>query len=72
MAAMILAAPQILSTVVALVNAGIDGYATAQRVTTMIADKNAKGQPITQGDLSDAIGDDDAGKKALEDAIART
>jgi hypothetical protein len=70
MAAVLLEAPQIISAIIALVNAGVQGYASLKKTTDMIAAKNAAGQPITQGDMWGAVGDDDTAKKALEAAIA--
>lgn len=69
MAAAILSAGKLLSVVIGLVNAGVEGYGTLQKVTKMIEVRRAQGKPITQGDVWDAVGDDDAAKVVLEDAI---
>lgn len=71
MAATILGAAKLLSTVIALVDVGIDGYDTLSKVTGVIKDRQAQGKPITQGDMWSAVGDDDAGKAILEEAIRK-
>jgi hypothetical protein len=70
MAAAILSAGKLLSVVIGLVNVGIDGFGALQKVTKVIEARRAAGQPITNADLQDAIGDDDAARLALEQAIA--
>lgn len=62
-------------TAIALVNGLItlatNALANATKVSDLIAKRHASGQPITQADLDAIVGDDDAARKALQDAIAQ-
>lgn len=70
MAAAILGAAKLVTILMSFAEQGMQGYAAYQRVTAKIKERRAAGQPVTQGDVWEAVGEDDAAKKALEEAIA--
>lgn len=69
MAATIIGSAKLVSILIGLVNVGIDGFGALQKVTKLIEERRAQGKPITQGDVWEAVGDDDAAKATLEEAI---
>lgn len=62
-------AVELLSVLVALINAGTNGIAAAQKVSGLIAQRRQEGKPFTREDLDQAVGQDDAARLVLVDAI---
>lgn len=53
-----------------LITLATNALANAGKVSALIQARHAEGKPITMADLNAIVGDDDAAKKALQDAIA--
>jgi hypothetical protein len=63
-------AVELLSVIVALINAGTNGIAAAQRVSSLISQRRQEGKAFTREDLDQAVAQDDEARKVLAQAIA--
>ncbi len=65
-----MAAVEIISVLIALIQAGTNALASAQRVSTLIEQRRKEGKEFTREDLDAAVAGDDAARAALVKAIA--
>lgn len=62
-------AAELLTILISLINAGVNGIAAAQKVSLLIAQRREEGKEFTREDLEQAVAQDDEARKALQDAI---
>lgn len=60
---------EILNILMALIDAGANGLATAQKVSSLIQQRRTEGRVFTKADLALAIGEDDAARAELKAAV---
>ncbi len=62
-------AVELVGVLIALINAGTNALASAQRVSALIAQRRSEGKPFTKEDLDAAVAGDDAARAARVAAI---
>lgn len=66
-----MAAAELVTVLISLINAGVNGIAAATRVSGLIQQRRDEGREFTREDLDQAVAQDDEARKVLEAAIAK-